>query len=220
MRKRARSVIACLVAVLTLGAGAVADVRVATWESAPKGPLELGATWRAYPSDQKFKHAPAIVLDGGRPVLALRTENEPMRIGRVVKIDPRETPWLTWDWKALVLPEGGDVRDTRRNDQVGRVMVMFEGLKGLLYVWDTTAPVGAEARSDGLEMFQRVLIVVRSGPQRVGQWERERRNVLADYRRVYEAEPRAIKWVGLETHSNDTRTRTAVLFGDVRFQAR
>lgn len=220
MRMRARSLVALLAALLALGAGAGSGVRLDSWESYPAGRLDLSGVWRAYPSEQKFRHPPAIVLDGTRPALSLKTENEAMRIGRSVKIDPRETPWLTWEWKAVVLPEGGDVRDPKRNDQAGRVMVMFEGMKALLYVWDTTAPVGAESHSDGLEIFQRALIVVRSGPQQLGQWDRQRRNVHADYRRLFEREPRGIKWVGLETHSNDTRTRTAVLFGSVRFDAR
>jgi hypothetical protein len=143
-----------------------------------------------------------------------------MRIGRTVKVEPRETPWLTWEWKVVALPVGGDVRDPRRNDQAGRIMVMFDGMKGLLYVWDTTAPVGAESRSDGFELFKRALIVVRSGPQNLGQWDRQRRNVYADYRRIFDGEPRTIKWIGLESHSNDTHTRTEVLFRAVRFDAR
>jgi hypothetical protein len=130
------------------------------------------------------------------------------------------TPWLTWEWKALVLPEGGDVRRPRQNDQAGRVMVVFEGMKGIQYIWDTTAPVGTEARPDEFEIFQRVLVVVRSGPREIGQWFRERRNVYEDYRRLFEETPPAVKLVGLESHSNDTRTRTAVRFGGLRFDAR
>lgn len=207
-------------ALIVGGAGARAGVRLDNWDSYPAGRLELTGIWRPYPAEQAFKHAPAIVRDGERPVLLLKTEDEPMRIGRAVKIEPRETPWLTWEWKVVVLPAGGDMRDGRRNDQAGRVMVMFDGMKGLLYVWDTTAPVGAESRSDGFELFQRALIAVRSGPQYLGQWDHQRRNVYADYRRIFNASPRTIKWIGLESHSNDTHTRTEVLFGAVRFEAR
>jgi hypothetical protein len=220
MRTRARSVAALLLIGLLLGADAGSDVRVDNWDSYPAGALDLSGVWRSYPSEQKWKQAPAIIVDGNRSVLSLRTDSESMRVGRSVKINPRETPWLAWEWKAVVLPAGGDVRDPRRNDQAGRVMVMFEGMKGLLYVWDTTAPVGAESRSDGLELFQRALIVVRSGPQDLGHWDHQRRNVYQDYRRVFEAQPRPIKWIGLESHSDDTRSRTAVIFGGVRFQAR
>jgi hypothetical protein len=159
------------------------------------------------------------VQDEGRPVLQLMTDREAMRVGRMLKVDPKKTPWLVWEWKPLVLPEGGDVRNPKRNDQAGRVMVVFEGMKGILYVWDTTAPVGTVVRPDELELFQRVLIVVRSGSSDLRQWSRERRNVSEDYRRIFGEKPRPIKLVGVESHSDDTETRTSMLFGTLRFEA-
>jgi hypothetical protein len=215
-----RSTALVVVLVAALGAGAARAVRLDDWDSYAAGTPVIGGVWREYPSATKFKFAPAVVLDSGRQALLLKTENEAMRIGRAVKINPRETPWLTWEWKALVLPEGGDVRDRKRNDQAARVMVMFEGMKGVLYLWDTTAPVGTEWRPDEFEIFERALLVVRSGPSAVDQWDRQRRNVYADYRRLFGKEPRTIKFVGLETHSNDTHSRTAVVFGGMRFESR
>jgi hypothetical protein len=99
-------------------------------------------------------------------------------------------------------------------------MVVFEGMRGLQYVWDTTAPVGTEARPDEFSLFQRVLIVVRSGPREIGRWFRERRNVYEDYRRLFDETPPPLKLVGVESHSNDTNTRTSVRFGELHFDAR
>lgn len=210
-----------MVLALTLGAGPRSTVRVDNWDAYPPGPLDLSAEWRRYPPERTaFKQPPAVVQDDGRRVLQLATSGEAMRVGRTLEIDLKETPWLVWEWKVLVLPEGGDVRNPRRNDQAGRVMIAFEGLKGLQYVWDTTAPVGTEARPDELSLFQRVLIVVRSGSREAGRWFRERRNVYEDYRRLFEAEPPPIKLVGVESHSNDTKTRTSVRFGRLHFDAR
>jgi hypothetical protein len=210
-----------LLAVLAVGAGPSAPIRVDIWESAPLGPLDLSRGWQRYPpGGAALKQPPAVVSDAGRPVLELATAGEAVRIGRPMAIDPRQTPWLTWEWKALVLPDNGDVRDPRRNDQAGRVMLVFEGMRGLLYVWDTTAPVGTETPPDGLDLFQRALVVVRSGRADVGRWSRERRNVHDDYRRLFDEEPRAIKLVGFESHSNDTRTRSAVRFGRLSFEPR
>jgi hypothetical protein len=213
---------AALVGALSLGAAPAAPVRVDDWDGYTLGPLGASAAWERYPSSSAaaFKHPPAIVQDGGRAVLQLMTEGEAMRMGRQLRIDVKQTPWLSWEWKPLVLPAGGDVRDTSRNDQAGRVSVIFEGMKAILYVWDTNAPVGTEVQPDAFEIFRRVLVVVRSGPVGLGQWSAERRNVREDYRRMFGEEPRPVKLVGLETHSNDTRTRTAVLFGRVRFAAR
>jgi hypothetical protein len=213
--------VALVVLVLTLGAGPGATVRVDNWDAYPPGPLDLSAEWRRYPPERTaFKQPPAVVQDDGRRVLQLATSGEAMRVGRTLEIDLKETPWLVWEWKVLVLPEGGDVRNLRRNDQAGRVMIAFEGLKGLQYVWDTTAPVGTEARPDEFSLFQRVLIVVRSGSREAGRWFRERRNVYEDYRRLFEGEPPPIKLVGVESHSNDTKTRTSVRFGRLHFDAR
>jgi Protein of unknown function (DUF3047) len=207
--------------ILTLGAGPGSTVRVDNWDAYIVGPLDLSAEWRRYPPERvTLKHAPEVVVEAGRPVLQLTTVGEAVRIGRALKIDLAKTPWLIWDWKPLVLPEGGDVRDLKRNDQAARVMVAFEGMKGILYVWDTTAPVGTEVRPDELELFQRVLIVVRSGSGELGHWLSERRNVVEDFRRLFGGEPPPIKLVGVESHSNDTRTRTSMRFGRLRFDAR
>jgi hypothetical protein len=209
--------------VVTVGAAAPGDpLRLDTWDALQTGPLDLSGTWRPYPVTERhtFKHPPTIVVDNGRRALRLVTDGEPMRIGRAMSLDVKDKPRLVWEWKPLVLPEGGDVRDRRRNDQTARVMLTFEGLKILAYVWDTQAPVGTEARPDELEIFQRVLIVVRSGEQGVGKWSEQRRNVYEDYRRVFGEAPGKLKWLGLESHSNDTRTRSSALFGAIRFDAR
>jgi Protein of unknown function (DUF3047) len=217
----ARTVLVLLTAAVLLGAAARGSVRVDTWETVAPGPVDL-SVWRVYPFTQssKFKEAPSIVVNDGRRALLLRTEDEAMRIGRAIKIDVNATPWLAWEWKALELPEHGDVRNAKRNDQAARIMLMFEGLKGILYLWDTEAPVGTETRPDELDIFDRVLIVVRSGGDGTGRWMRERRDVVSDYRRIFGEAPRPIKWVGFEAHSNDTRSRSAALFGAVTFEPR
>jgi len=188
-------------AVLTGAAAKAPPVRVDDWDRLAPGPLDLNV-WRVYPFTQSaaFKEA--------------------MRVGRPVKVDLKATPLLTWEWKALDLPEHGDVRQRKLNDQAARIMLMFEGMKGILYVWDTDSPLGTESRPDELDIFDRVLIVVRSGPEGLGRWTRERRDVFADYRRVFGDAPRPIKWIGFEAHSNDTRSRSAALFGAVSFEPR
>jgi Protein of unknown function (DUF3047) len=218
---RARLGLVLLAGVLLTGAAVKGMVRVDNWEAVAPGPVDL-SVWRVYPftDSGKFKFAPAIVVDDGRRALQLRTDSEAMRIGRPVKVDLKKTPWLSWEWKALDLPAEADVRNPKRNDQAARIMLMFEGLKGILYIWDTVSPVGTEVRPDEFDIFDRVLIVVRSGPAESGRWLRERRDVLADYRRVFGDAPRPIKWVGFEAHSNDTHSRSTALFGAVTFEPR
>ena len=213
---------AALALAATLGAAPSGDIRVDDWESRALGPVELGNRWRTYPFFERpvFKQPPAMVEDDGRRALRLATEGEAMRVGRAIKVDLRRTPWLVWEWKPLVLPGGGDVRDRNRNDQAARVMVMFEGMRAVGYLWDTTAPVDTEVQPDQLEMFQRSLVVVRVGSAGLGRWHGERRDVAADFRRAFDEEPGLVTWIGFESHSNDTRSRSAAVFGPTSFTGR
>ena len=211
-----------LILLMTVAVAAPNGTRIDDWSGRKPGALQLGDVWKTYPFTEKpaFKEPPAIVEDEGRRVLRLATQSEAMRVGRSMKVDLKQTPWLTWEWKPLVLPEGGDVRNKKRNDQVGRIMIMFEGMKAVAYIWDTTAPAATEAQPDEFELFQRAFVVVRSGSSGVGSWHRERRNVEADFRRAFGSAPKSVNFVGFESHSNDTRTRTAVLFGAASWEPR
>jgi hypothetical protein len=221
-RRRAPVLALLAVALLALGAGPGPTVRVDDWDSQPIGPLDLSRGWRPYGEETTaFKRPPAVVLDDGRRVLQLETDGEAMRVGRAIRVELDKTPWLVWEWKAMVLPEGGDVRNPERNDQAARVMIVFEGMRGIQYVWDTTAPAGTDVEPEELlSIFKRVLVVVRSGAGELGRWSRERRNVHDDYQRLFGVAPPPIKLVGVESHSDDTHSRTAVRFGTVRFEPR
>lgn len=198
----------------------VAVVRVDTWDTAPDGPLDLSRDWQLNPHapSTTFRYPPAIILDGPHRALRIRTDHESVSIWRMVRADLRRTPRLVWDWKVLGLPAGGDVRQPGRNDQAARVTVLFEGLKSIVYVWDTQAPVGTEVRPDEFALIDRVLVVVRSGAARLGQWQHEERDVRADYRRIFGAEPPPVKLVSLESHSDDVQSESDTLFGGIRFE--
>jgi hypothetical protein len=195
-------------------------VRVDTWDSTPEGPLDLSRDWQLKPSaaSTTFKYPPSITLDGAQRALRLRTDRETVSIWRIVRADLRQTPRLVWDWKAIALPAGGDVRQPRRNDQAARVAVLFEGWKSLVYVWDTQAPIGTEVRPDEFATVDRALVVVRSGRIGLGQWHREGRDVRADHRRIFGEEPRRVKLVSVESHSDDVEDASEALFGAIRFE--
>jgi len=195
-------------------------IRVDTWDTAPDGPLDLTRDWQLNPraASTTFRYPPAIVRDGAQRALRLRTDRETVTLWRLVQADLRQTPRLVWEWKALTLPAGGDVRQPRRNDQAARVTVLFEGFKSIVYVWDTQAPVGTEVRPDEFGPVDRALVVVRSGADGLGQWQREQRDVRADHRRIFGQEPRRVKLVSVESHSDDVAGESEALFGPIRFE--
>ena len=203
-------------------------ISVDNWTEYPVGALLLSVPgkWKVYSSMKVFKYPPTVVLDDARRALRLKTDHETMAIGRSFHLDVATTRTLMWEWKALVLPVGGDVREhaAKRNDQAARVVLWFDASlfterRAIGYIWDSSAPVGTIIRQSS-GAVERALVVVRSGPSGLGAWHRETRDAYQDYRDIFGDEPAQLVAVTLESHSDDVASESAVLFGRVRFQAR
>ena len=105
--------------------------------------------------------------------------------------DTRQHPTLAWDWRAIDLPAGAREDDDSRNDSGAGVYVLFsiEGRfikrpKAIKYVYSTTLPVGKVVSYGKLKV-----IVVSSALNGTGDWQHIERNVVADYRRVFDEDP-------------------------------
>lgn len=138
----------------------------------------------------------------------------------VVSLD--EFPMLAWSWKVARLPTGGDVRDGRRDDQAAQVYVVFPRWPSprtqshvIGYVWDTTAPVGTMLTSTKAPNVK--IIVVESGPARLGAWQRQRRNVETDYQALFRQPPSRVGAIALMIDANDTGTTAEATIGDLMF---
>ena len=94
---------------LLLGASPMTFIRVDDWGEAEEGLLQMTRNWSFYPSPAKrtIKTPPRVVVDGDRKVLQLKTDHESVGLWRALAVDVRTTPRLVWQWKPLVLPEGG-----------------------------------------------------------------------------------------------------------------
>ena len=203
-------------------------VSVDNWTDYPVGvlPVSRPSGWKIYSSMKVFKHPPSVVIDEDRRALLLKTDRETMAIGRSIHTDIATTRILVWDWKPLLLPVGGDVRElaAKRNDQVARVVVwfdasLFDERRAIAYIWDSSAPAGTIIRDRGPHA-ERAFVVVRSGSSGLGAWHREMRNVYQDYRDIFRDEPTQLLAVTLESHSDDVASQSEVLFGRVQFRAR
>lgn len=218
-----QAILALAVASLLSAATAVAAdgprIVVEDWQQYPEGRLTLGRTWKRYPYSADSRHAPFITSDGSEgKVLMIRTEGDVVTIGRSVTIDVTKTPLLAWRWKVLTIPTGGDARNPLRDDQVLRLLLLFEPAgfgKAIGYIWDSTAPTGTVLPKTTLPRIDRRLVVVRSGSEAMGAWHEETRNVLTDYVRLFGGRPSLVSHIGIESHSNDTHSETHALFGRI-----
>lgn len=200
-----------------------ARVAVPFAEKAPAQPLEgapPGWTLKEFAgqADVELQRA-----EGGRVMLRLRSDGSSFAVYRDVLVDPHELPLLSWTWKAVRLPSGGDVRIPSRDDQAAQIYVIFPRWPSPItnsdvigYIWDTNAPLGARVTSPRAGNVK--LIVVESGSGNLGQWVQYQRNVLDDYVALFGKKPPRVGKIALMIDSNDTGSAAEALWGSVAFE--
>jgi hypothetical protein len=161
--------------------------------------------------------------DGATKVLHLKSDNDGSTVSKEQKIDVKRYPYLTWRWKAVVLPKGGDSRKAATDDQACQVYVTFPRFPAAVrsrtigYVWDTTAPAGTVVPSQKTSTI--TYVIVRSGPGDVGRWLTETRNVLEDFKSIHKEEPSEDAGaVSVSIDSNDVKDRAECFLGEIVFK--
>jgi len=173
---------------------------------------------------REFAGKAQIELIRAEPGLALRLRSDQasFAVFRQLVVNLADTPVLSWAWKATRLPAGGDVRERATDDEAIQVYVVFPRWPSLAsrshvigYVWDTHAPVGTRLTSPKAPNVK--LIVVESGPSRVGEWQQQSRNVLEDYQALFRRRPPRVGGVAVMTDADDTRGVGEALVSDLAF---
>jgi Protein of unknown function (DUF3047) len=148
---------------------------------------------------------------------------------------------LSWRWKTEALVPGADNRDKALEDAPLRVIVAFDGdpstlpaaerkraerakqISGkdlpyamLMYIWSDLVAVETLIPSAHTSRVQ--MLVVASGASGLGAWQAVRRDVAADYRRAYGAQPGPVLGVGVMTDTDNTSAKAAGEYADLRFE--
>jgi len=212
---------AVLLAAVTGAAGADAVV-VEDWSRHAAGAHGVPDGWRKY---ETVGGHPAydfeVVQDGGHKALRLRSHADHSTIAKDLAVDLAKTPVLEWTWKIRTLPTGGDVRKRATSDLTAHLFVVWPRVPALIrsrligYGWDATAPAGTIAQSQKAGTVTFVLL--HSGSEGLDRWITERRNVVADYRRIYGEAPENPGALALSIDTNDTRSSAEGLIGSIRF---
>jgi len=192
-------------------------IRVAGFDSAQ---MQNGAP-AGWVLDRK-KGAPDITLEKGSDIycLHMRSNNESsFGVKKGIKVNIKEYPYLNWRWKAVRLPDGGDVRISAKDDQAIQLYVAFTptGFPEILntpvlgYIWDNAAPKGWTGRSSQIGGGKLQYVVVRNNADQLGQWYTEKRNIYEDYKNllkdVKSADPPGLTY-GVQFHVNSHHTRS------------
>lgn len=181
-----------------------------------------------------------LVKDGDTVVVRAVSDAAASGLIKEVRIDPREYPIVRWRWKVERLLKRSDVTRKEGDDYPARIYVTFEydpdkvslgkklkykagralfgdiPIAALNYIWETRTPVGTSVENAYTNFAH--MVVVESGPDNVGAWVEEERNVYEDYRKAFGGEPPMINGVAIMTDTDDTKESATAYYGDIVFK--
>ena len=161
-----------------------------------------------------------LVQDNGKQALQMRSEQASFALQKKVHIALQESPFLVWQWKVTELPRGGDLRRADADDQAAQLIVAFSSRHFLTYIWDSTAPRGLVTAASAPAFKKLFAIVMQSGPQGLGNWITERRNLIDDYKQVFGAAPGALEGVRMQINSQHTHSRAEAYWYSIAVTAK
>jgi Protein of unknown function (DUF3047) len=223
---RPRSVLVVLtVLALTALAAAATQVVIEDWKAYKVGTTGLPGEWKAQNWGSANYQNLTIVDDDGHRALRMKSANDGLTLNREIKgkVNLRDSPILEWEWKAIVLPKGGNSCKKATDDQAAQVFVVWprfpEAVRSRIigYVWDTTQPVGTICKSEKTGMV--TYLVVRSGPADLNRWLTEQRNVVEDFKKIYGETPDDPAVLSIATDSNDTQSTSDAMIGVLRLKS-
>ncbi len=156
---------------------------------------------------------------------ALRATSDGTASGlyREVAVDLKATPVLNWSWNIDGILDGNDERTRAGDDYPVRIYVVFSGglrfwrTRAINYVWSSHQAVGSEWPN--VFTANARMIAVDAGAGRAGEWVAHSRDVRADYRRLFGAEPGRVDAVAIMTDTDNTGQSAAAWYGDIWFSA-
>jgi len=216
---------------------------VGRFSSAKPGDV-LPSGWRVWQlSGFKRPTEYKLVDHEGRTVVFARARSSASGLIFPVSIDPREYPYLHWQWNVPALINRADNTRRATEDSPARIVIAFDGDKSklpleerifadqfkmitkqefpyatLMYIWENRAPVGSVI--ENLHTSRIRMIVADSGDANLGQWREQTRNVYEDFRRAFGEDPPRIKSVGIMTDSDNTGEEAEAYYGDIAFLRR
>lgn len=165
----------------------------------------------------------AIEGENGNYFLHMLSVNDYFGLGKKMSFDIRKYPYLSWQWQARKLPEGGDVRKRETDEQAGQIYVVFPkfptpvNTHSVGYIWDSQAPVGFSGTSTAYSKMK--YVVLQSGPAKLSQWICEMRNVYEDYKKLFQEEPPNSGGIVLYINSQYTKSSAEIFYGNIFFSS-
>ena len=139
------------------------------------------------------------------------------------RIDLDKTPILKWSWRVDGTLGDIDERTRAGDDYSARVYVIRSHsvflwkTRAVNYVWASRRTVGETWPNAYTDASRNV--AVRSGDEHAGQWVAERRDVRADFRKLFGKSVRYVDAVAIMTDTDDTGASAVAYYGNISFSS-
>jgi len=186
---------------------AVAQPECVTIDDFAKSKVDQFPTdWK--PRKDAGKDVYRVMEEGGLRFLRATSRELGIQAARQIEWDLEAYPVLTWSWRPLQFPKGGDERESKTNDSALAVYLLvpysrITGPKAVKYVWSEKVAVGTRLNSNmGLTQVR----VLRSGaPEKKGEWVEERVAARDDFKKYFDVgETPKPAGIAVLTDSDDT----------------
>lgn len=182
------------------------DAAITAFSSAALG--DPPAAWHFATLPRKTPTRFTIVELDGKRVLKVEASDSYGNLVHGVHIQPSPRAWLAWRWRVDSLVAEADISKRTGDDGAAKMCVSFNfdaanlplgertrlsiarsttgedvPTETLCYVWDNKLPRDTALVNAFTKRLR--FIVIESGSERIGQWIAERRDLIADYRRVF-----------------------------------
>ena len=160
-----------------------------------------------------------IVEIEGRKVLEADSDSSASSLYLEREIDLSETPVLEWSWRVEKPPGVTDERTKDGDDFAARVYVVApgEGIFGIpisiSYVWAGQARVGEFWPNPFTSRV--MMFALDSGKQAAGTWRTHKRDVRADFLRLFGRKVDKLEGIAIMTDSDNSGLGARAWYGDI-----
>ena len=159
-----------------------------------------------------------VVKEGDRTVVKATSRGSASGLIRKIRFDPAKYRYLRWSWKIVHTVKNGDERSKAGDDYAGRVYVVFPGrffwqTKAINYIWANKLAKGDSISNPFTSNAK--MQAVESGNEKAGQWLTEERDLLADYRILFGADPPEAEAVAIMTDTDNTGGVADAWYGEI-----
>lgn len=161
-----------------------------------------------------------VVEEDSNKVLSVHSAASASGIFRKVKLKPIVPGTISWLWKIKSsLETNMKERSKDGDDYAARVFLLYEPsffrwrIPTVCYVWAGNQNVGSIFKSPYTNTV--CMIVLQSGNQRSGEWIREERDYIEDYKKCFDRTPKELSAVAIMVDTDDTGAQTTTWFDEV-----